>query len=220
MDARVASLIDHTLLRPDATRDMIHQLCTEALQYGFAAVCIHGYWVRTAARLLQGSPVRVCTVAGFPLGAMAPEAKRAETEIAVGDGAQEIDMVLNIGALKSGELDAVRQDIEGVVQAAAAGGARVKVILECALLSDAEKRTASLLAKQAGAAFVKTSTGFGTGGATPEDVRLLREVVGPELGVKASGGIRTLEDVRRMVEAGANRIGTSSGVAIARASAH
>jgi len=180
--------IDHTLLKPDATAAMIDRLCAEAKQHQFAAVCVNPTWVRRAAQLLAGTGVKVCTVIGFPLGATTPAAKAAETRDAVAGGAAEVDMVLNIGALKSGELELVRQDIAAVVEAA--GGALVKVILETGLLSDAEKVTACKLSVAAGAHFVKTSTGFGPGGATLEDVALLRQTVGPAIGVKASGGVR------------------------------
>jgi deoxyribose-phosphate aldolase len=204
--------IDHTLLKPDATAAMIDRLCAEAKQHQFAAVCVNPTWVRRAAQLLAGTGVKVCTVIGFPLGATTPAAKAAETRDAVAGGAAEVDMVLNIGALKSGELELVRQDIAAVVEAA--GGALVKVILETGLLSEAEKVTACKLSVAAGAHFVKTSTGFGPGGATLEDVALLRQTVGPAIGVKASGGVRDRATAVAMIEAGATRIGSSAGVAL------
>jgi deoxyribose-phosphate aldolase len=212
--AGVARIIDHTLLRADATRDDIVKICREARQYHFASVCINPYWVPLAASELAGSPVKVCTVVGFPLGATSTEAKVAETEAALRAGAQEIDMVLNVGALRSGDPDTVQHDIAAVVEAAHRAGAIVKVILETALLDDNQKATASRLAKMANADFVKTSTGFGPSGATVHDVELMRSAVGPEMGVKASGGIRTLDDVEKMVAAGATRIGASAGVKI------
>lgn len=213
----IAKWIDHTLLRADATRPDILQLCREARQYNFASVCLNAYWVPLAARELAGSDVKVCTVVGFPLGATSTEAKVAETESAIAAGAQEIDMVLNIGALRSGEQQAVQQDIGAVVSAAHSRGAIVKVILETALLDDHQKTAACLLAKDAGADFVKTSTGFGPAGATVHDVELMRRTVGPGIGVKASGGIRTLDDFGRMVAAGATRVGASAGVKIVEA---
>jgi deoxyribose-phosphate aldolase len=213
----IASLIDHTLLRADATRADILQLCQEARDYNFASVCVNSYWVPLAARELAAFPVLVCTVVGFPLGAMSTEAKVAETEAALAAGAKEIDMVQNIGELRGGNREAVQQDIQSVVNAAHRRGAIVKVILETALLDDDQKILACLLSKAAGADFVKTSTGFGPSGATVRDVELMRRVVGPELGVKASGGIRTLEDLNKMVAAGATRIGSSSGVKIVEA---
>lgn len=209
----IASLIDHTLLKAEATAPQIEQLCKEAAEYNFASVCVNPAWVSLAAKELENSEVKVCTVIGFPLGASTSETKAFETSDAIEKGAGEIDMVLNIGALKSGLEDVVKSDVEAVV-AAAKGKAIVKVILEVCLLTDEEIRLASRLSKEAGADFVKTSTGFSTGGATVEAVRLMREAVGPELGVKASGGVRSLEDVEQMVEAGATRIGASSGVQI------
>lgn len=209
----IASYIDHTLLKAEATKEQIEQLCAEAAQYGFASVCVNPAWVETASKELQGSSVKVCTVIGFPLGASTSETKAFETRDAIANGAKEVDMVINIGALKSGDSERVKKDIEAVVEAAK-GSAIVKVIIETSLLTDAEKTAASKLAKEAGADFVKTSTGFSTGGATEDDVRLMREAVGPELGVKASGGVRSLEDLQKMVDAGATRIGASSGVAI------
>ena len=213
----IAALIDHTLLKPQATAADIRRLCQEARRYGFAAVCVNPYWVALAAEELAGSPVRVASVAGFPLGANSTAVKVAESEAAIAAGAHEIDMVLNIGELCAGSLDAVRTDIAAVVAAAHARGALVKVILETALLNDQQKTAACELSKLAGADFVKTSTGFSTHGATVHDVALMRRVVGPAMGVKASGGIRTLEDLEAMRTAGATRIGTSSGVQIVEA---
>ena len=206
-------MIDHTLLKQDATKPQIEKLCAEAKEYVFASVCVNPTWVKTSAELLTGTPVKVCTVIGFPLGASTPETKAFETKDAIQNGAGEIDMVLNVGALKSEDLTLVKRDIEAVVEAAK-GQAIVKVILETCLLTKEEIKVASQLSKDAGADFVKTSTGFSTGGATVEDVKLMREVVGPDLGVKASGAVRSLEDVEKMIEAGATRIGASSGVQI------
>ena len=217
VDPSIARLIDHTLLKPDATRDDILKLCREARQYGFASVCVNPYWVPLAAAELAGSPVKVCTVIGFPLGATATEAKRAEAEAATRSGAQEIDMVINIGALRGGDFDTVKVDIQAVAEVCHKGGAILKVILETALLDDNQKAMACTLAKLAGADFVKTSTGFGPHGATAHDVALMRAVVGDELGVKASGGIRTLEDFKTMTQAGATRIGASASVKIVEA---
>lgn len=214
MNIKVASLIDHTLLRADATAPEIRKLCAEAREYRFASVCVNPYWVPLAASELKGSPVKVCTVIGFPLGASTTTIKAAEATEAIKQGATEVDMVLNIGELKSGNYDAVRADIAAVAQTAHTSGAILKVILETALLNDAQKEAASQLAKDAGADFVKTSTGFSTAGATAADVALMRRAVGPEMGVKASGGIRTLDDVHAMVAAGATRIGASAGVKI------
>ncbi len=218
-DSSIAALIDHTLLKPEATAADIRKVCAEARHYGFASVCVNPYWVRLVAGELAGSPVKVCSVVGFPLGASATEIKVAETAAAIRDGAQEIDMVLNIGELRGGNHDAVRGDIRAVVETAHAGGAIVKVILETALLNDEQKVAACLLAKEAGADFVKTSTGFGPGGATAADVALMRRTVGPAMGVKASGGVRTLEDLKTMVAAGANRVGASASVKIVEATA-
>jgi deoxyribose-phosphate aldolase len=219
VDLSIAALIDHTLLRPEAAETDIRSLCAEARKYGFASVCVNPYWVPLAAAELAGSPVKVCAVAGFPLGANATAIKAAEAEAAIRAGAQEIDMVLNIGELRGGNHEAVRHDIEAVVGAAHQGGAIVKVILETALLDDIQKAVACTLSKSAGADFVKTSTGFGPHGATVQDVALLRRAVGPEMGVKASGGIRTIEDLKRMMAAGATRIGASSSVKIIEATA-
>lgn len=214
IEADIARLIDHTLLKPEASRDDIRKLCSEALKYGFASVCVNPSYVSLAAEMLRGSEVRVCTVAGFPLGATLPQVKVYETEQVIKLGAQEVDMVINVGALKSGQDDAVEADIRGVVEASHRGGAICKVILETALLTTDEKVRGSLAAKNAGADFVKTSTGFGPGGATVEDVRLMRGVVGGEIGVKAAGGVRSYEDFQKMVEAGATRIGASASVKI------
>lgn len=216
-DTAIAALIDHTLLRPEATREDIIKLCREARQYKFASVCVNSYWVPLAAAELAGSSVQVCTVIGFPLGATSTEAKAAETQAALRAGAREIDMVQNIGALRSGDYAAVQADIAAVVAVAHGSGAIVKVILETALLDDDQKIAACQLAKKAGADFVKTSTGFGPSGATAHDVELMRSTVGPEMGVKASGGIRTLDDLKKMIAAGATRIGASSGVQIVEA---
>lgn len=213
-DLNIASMIDHTLLKPDATPDQIAQLCYEARKYGFASVCINPGHVKLCADLLRGSPVKVCTVIGFPLGATSPESKVYETETALRDGATEIDMVINIGALKGGDYTWVARDIRSVVETGHAAGAIVKVIIETSLLTDEEKVKACLLAKEAGADFVKTSTGFAGGGATVEDVTLMRRTVGPQMGVKASGGVHNFEEAREMVEAGATRIGASAGVKI------
>jgi len=210
----IAALIDHTLLRPDASSQDIRNLCQEARRYGFASVCVNPYWVPLAAGELAGSQVKVCSVVGFPLGANSTSIKAAETESAVRDGAREIDMVLNVGELRGGGRELVQRDMEAVVKVAHQGGAIVKVILETALLDDAQKRAGCAAAKAAGAEFVKTSTGFSNAGATPQDVALMREAVGPQMGVKASGGVRTLDDLKKMVAAGATRIGTSSGVKI------
>jgi len=213
-DPSVAGMIDHTLLKPDATPDQIAQLCYEARKYEFASVCVNPTHVKMCADLLRGSPVKVCTVIGFPLGASSTEVKVFETETALRDGATEIDMVLNIGALKAKDYELVAKDINGVVRMAHAAGAIVKVIIETALLTDQEKEIASLLSKEAGADYVKTSTGFSGGGATAEDIALMRSAVGPEMGIKASGGVSSFEDAQKMVFAGATRIGASAGVKI------
>ncbi len=210
----IAKLIDHTLLKPEATRDQIVQLCREAREYGFAAVCVNPCYVKLAAELLRGSSVKVCSVVGFPLGATLPEVKAYEARRAIEEGAAEIDMVINIGALKSGDLELVKRDIASVVDVCHARGALCKVIIEAALLTDEEKVLACQLAKAAGADYVKTSTGFGPGGATVRDVALMRRTVGPEMGIKAAGGIRSYEAAKSMVEAGATRIGASAGVKI------
>jgi deoxyribose-phosphate aldolase len=214
----LARRIDHTLLKPETTREQIEKLCAEARQYAFATVCVNPTWVRLCATALRGSPTRVCTVAGFPLGATPPEVKAFEAARAVADGAGEVDMVLNVGALKSAEYRLVERDIALVVEACRAGGALSKVIIEAALLTDDEKVKACVLAKSAGADFVKTSTGFGPGGATVADVALMRRVVGPEMGIKAAGGVRDLKQAQAMIEAGADRIGASVGVKIVRES--
>jgi deoxyribose-phosphate aldolase len=210
----LAGMIDHTLLKPDATPDQIAQLCFEARKYGFASVCVNPTWVTLCAQLLQGSPVKVCTVIGFPLGATATEVKAFETQNAIDHGATEIDMVINIGALKARDLALVAKDIREVVNTAHARNAIVKVIIEAALLTDEEKTIASMLSKEAGADFVKTSTGFASGGATVHDVALMRRAVGPEMGIKAAGGVRTYEEAEGMVKAGATRIGASAGIKI------
>lgn len=210
----LAKYIDHTLLKPDATPAEIEKLCQEARQYGFATVCVNPPFVKQCAQHLRGSDVGIATVVGFPLGAHTPATKVFETEQAIVDGATEIDMVLNVGALKAKQDDLVRDDIRGVVNAAHRMGIIVKVILETALLSDEEKVRASRLAKEAGADFVKTSTGFGPGGATAHDVALMRQTVGPGLGVKASGGVKNYAQAQEMIAAGATRIGASAGVKI------
>ena len=214
----VAAYIDHTLLKPDATATEIVQLCREAAEWKFATVCVNPTWVALAAQQLRGTGVGVCSVVGFPLGATTPDAKQFEARRAIFDGATEIDMVINVGALKSGELRLVTEDISGVVAACHACNAASKVILETALLTDEEKVAACTLAKAAGADFVKTSTGFGPGGATAADIALMRRVVGDEMGVKASGGVRDLEQMKAMVAAGATRIGASAGVRIVKES--
>lgn len=209
----VAQYIDHTILNADATKEDIRVLCEEAREYNFKTVCIQPYWVAYAKELLEGTDVGVTTVIGFPLGANASGIKAAETKVAIANGASDVDMVINIGALKSGDTDIVLEDIKAVVDAAA-GEAIVKVIIETSLLTKEEKVRASELSKQAGADFVKTSTGFSTGGATLEDVQLMRATVGPDMGVKASGGIRSFEDAKAMIEVGATRIGASNGISI------
>jgi deoxyribose-phosphate aldolase len=217
--SEIAAVIDHTLLKPDASHDQIIALCSEARRFGFAAVCINSYWVPVAVRELGDGPVKVCTVTGFPLGACSTAAKVADAGEAIDNGAVEIDMVINLGALRSGDPGAVRRDIEAVVEECHRGGAITKVILETSLLTDAEKVEACLIARDAGAEYVKTSTGFAGSGATVHDVELMRRVVGPRMGVKASGGIRTLDEVERMLEAGASRIGASASVRIVEAAA-
>ncbi|WP_374711641.1 deoxyribose-phosphate aldolase [Symbiobacterium terraclitae] len=211
--AQLAKLIDHTLLKPDATEAQIRTLCAEAREHAFMSVCVNPHWVPLCRDLLSGTDVLVCTVIGFPLGMNRSEIKAVEAEDAVARGAREVDMVINIGALKSGQHGVVLSDIRAVVEAVS-GEARVKVIIETGLLTDEEKVTACRLAQEAGADFVKTSTGFGHGGATVADVALMRRTVGPAMGVKASGGVRDLATALAMVEAGANRIGASAGVAI------
>lgn len=219
LDPSIARLIDHTLLKPEATREDVKKLCSEARQYGFASVCLNSCWVPLAAQELAGSKVKVCAVAGFPLGASVTSVKAAEAEQAARDGAQEVDMVINVGALRSGDFDAVKNDIQAVADACHRQGAILKVILETALLDDTQKAVACTLAKMAHADFVKTSTGFGPAGATAQDVALMRMVVGPEMGIKAAGGIRTLEDLKKMTAAGATRIGASASVKIVEATA-
>ncbi|HZR26551.1 MAG TPA: deoxyribose-phosphate aldolase [Vicinamibacterales bacterium] len=212
--AGVASMIDHTLLKADATRAQIDELCREAAQFKFATVCVNPTWVSTCARLLAGTGVGVCSVVGFPLGATTPDVKGYETRRAIFDGAREIDMVINVGALKSGDLRMLERDIEAVAVPCRDAGALSKVIIEAALLTDEEKITACTIAKAAGADYVKTSTGFGPGGATAADVALMRRVVGAEMGVKAAGGVRDYEGVQAMIAAGASRVGASAGVKI------
>jgi deoxyribose-phosphate aldolase len=214
-NADLAGFIDHTVLHPDTTKETIRRFCREAVEYGFAAVCFNPIHVRLAAGLLEDTPVKVCTVIGFPLGASTPLVKAVETRDAVAAGAREVDMVINVGALKDRDLDLVEKDIRGVVDAAGEK-ALVKVIIETCLLTDEEKVIACGIAKRAGARFVKTSSGFSKGGATVEDVALMKKTVGPDMGVKASTGIRTAELARRMIEAGASRIGTGSGLNILR----
>jgi deoxyribose-phosphate aldolase len=210
----VAAMIDHTLLKADASRKDIEDLCREAAQFAFATVCVNPTWVATAARLLRGSGVGVCSVVGFPLGATTFDVKGYETQRAIFDGAREVDMVINVGALKSGDLRTVERDIDAVVSPSRECGVLSKVIIEAALLTDEEKITACTLAKAAGADYVKTSTGFGPGGATAADVALMRRVVGAEMGVKAAGGVRDFEGMKAMVAAGATRVGASAGVKI------
>lgn len=212
----VAKTIDHTLLKPDATREQIKTVCDEAKTYGFASVCVNPSFIGYVAEELRGSNVSPCCVIGFPLGATLPDVKAFETEAAISKGAREVDMVINIGAAKGGEWDTVKKDIEAVVHASH-GRALVKVIIESCLLTDAEKVKACELAKAAGADFVKTSTGFSKGGATVEDIRLMRRTVGPQMGVKASGGVRDYKTAMDMIQAGATRLGTSSGAAIVKA---
>lgn len=208
MDYQLASMIDHTLLKADATKKDILQICTEAKECRTASVCVNSYWASTVCEALGGSDVMTCCVVGFPLGAMSKEAKAFETKQAVMDGADEIDMVINVGLARAGEWEALQEDIAAVVHAA--GHAKVKVIIETCLLTDEEKIKACIAAKNAGAAFVKTSTGFSTGGATVEDIKLMRETVGTEMGVKASGGIRSRETALAMIQAGASRVGASA----------
>ncbi len=214
----VASIIDHTLLKPDATSSEIEQLCAEAARHHFASVCVNPTWVALCAARLRGSSVKVCSVVGFPLGATTADTKHYETRRAIFDGAQEIDMVINVGALKSGDLRVVERDIEAVTSPCREAGVLSKVIIEAALLTNEEKVTACTLAKAAASDFVKTSTGFGPGGATAADVALMRAVVGEEMGVKAAGGVRDLGSLRAMVAAGATRIGASAGVRIVQES--
>jgi deoxyribose-phosphate aldolase len=216
-DRTIARLIDHTILKPEATRAEVRKVCAEALQYEFASVCVNPFWVPFVAAELRGSPVKVCAVAGFPLGATTTAAKAYEAEFAIGDGAREIDMVINLGALLGGETQMVRADIQRVVEVSHGLGAIVKVIIETAHLDHSSKILACRLSQEAGADFVKTSTGFSKAGATVHDVALMRRTVGASMGVKASGGIRTLEDLKAMVAAGATRVGASSSVRIIEA---
>jgi deoxyribose-phosphate aldolase len=214
LSAGIAKLIDHTLLKPEASREDIRKLCREAIRFGFATVCINPWYVPVAAEMLRGTGVKVCAVVGFPLGATLPAVKIHETEEVIKLGAQEIDMVLNIGALKSGQMETVESDIRGVVECSHRAGAICKVILETALLTTEEKIRACVVSRRAEADFVKTSTGFGTAGATAEDVALMRAAVGSSIGVKAAGGVQTLEDLKKMISAGATRIGASASVKI------
>lgn len=209
---KLAKMIDHTLLKPDATKEDILQLCKEAREYDFKSVCVQPYWIKTAKEALEGSDVLVCTVIGFPQGMNATAVKVFEAKQAIADGADEVDMVINIGAVKSGDFDTVYEDIKAVVDASS--DVTSKVIIEAVLLTDDEKVKVSQLSKEAGADFVKTSTGFAGGGATVSDVALMRQTVGPEMGVKASGGVRTYEDAMAFIDAGASRLGASNGVAI------
>jgi len=211
--ASLARYIDHTLLKPESTQAQVDKLCAEAIEYKFYSVCVNSTWVAQCARKLRGTGVKVCAVVGFPLGAMDSRAKNLETRYAVENGASEIDMVINVGALKSGDLKTVEEDMRAVLRACRQTTV-MKVIIECALLTDAEKVLACQIAKKAGAQFVKTSTGFAASGATVQDVALMRRTVGPELGVKAAGGIRSTEDALAMIQAGATRLGTSAGIAI------
>lgn len=213
MNTNLAKYIDHTLLKPESTKKQIDKIIEEAIQYEFASVCINPTWVAHCYERLKNTSVKVCTVIGFPLGATSTETKVFETMQAIKDGATEVDMVINIGELKSGNLEKVKNDIVAVVQVTK-GDALTKVIIETSLLTDEEKITACKLAKEAGANYVKTSTGFSNGGATIEDIRLMRETVGPDMGVKASGGVRDLQTMKAMIEAGATRIGASAGVEI------
>lgn len=210
----VAGMIDHTLLKPDATLEEVDRLCDEAAKHRFASVCVNGVHVKRCAEILAGSSVAVCTVVGFPLGAVAPEVKAYEARRAIEDGACEVDMVMNVGALRSGDDDFARRDVKGVAEVAHQLGARLKVILETCLLTDDEIVRGCRAAQAAGADFVKTSTGFSKGGATIDDVALMRRTVGPAMGVKASGGVRNAEDARAMIEAGATRLGASASIAI------
>ncbi|MGB8657124.1 MAG: deoxyribose-phosphate aldolase [Candidatus Zixiibacteriota bacterium] len=209
----IAGMIDHTLLKPDASRTQIEQLCEEGIKYHFASVCMNPVWVKLCKELLGGSTVKICSVSGFPLGASKPEIKAQEAELGIGDGADEIDMVMNVGAFKTGDLKLVEEDIRAV-RSSMGRGKILKVIIEAGLLTDEEKIRATEIVKSCEADFVKTNTGFGYGGATIEDVRLLRKIAGNSMGVKASGGIRDYLTARSLIEAGANRIGTSSGVKI------
>lgn len=211
--SQIASMIDHTILKPEATEKEVKVLCKEAVQYSFASVCVNPSMVSLAATILEGSPVKVCTVIGFPLGATTTAVKAFETEQTIKEGATEVDMVINVGKLKERDLEYVKNDIKAVVDAAK-GKALTKVIIETCLLTDEEKVIACQLSKEAGADFVKTSTGFSTGGATAVDIKLMRDTVGPDMGVKASGGVRSREDALTMIENGASRIGASASIAI------
>ncbi|MFG6148472.1 deoxyribose-phosphate aldolase [Halobacillus sp. B23F22_1] len=213
MEQNLAKFIDHTQLKPDTSKEKIEQVCKEARENNFMSVCVNPHWVSICKELLEGTDVKVCTVIGFPLGATTTDTKVFETRQAIENGATEIDMVINLGELKSGRNDLVLQDIQAVVNEAE-GKALVKVIIETSLLSEEEKVTASQLTKDGGADFVKTSTGFSGGGATVEDISLMRKTVGPDLGVKASGGVRDYEGAKAVIEAGATRIGASAGIAI------
>lgn len=210
---KIQQYIDHTLLKPEATEEAIKKICAEARQYEFASVCVNAYYASLVRRELEGTSVKTCVVVGFPLGATTKEVKAFETKQAIENGAQEVDMVINVGALKSKKYDVVKEDIKAVVDAAK-GKALVKVIIEACLLTDEEKVKVCQIAKEVGADFVKTSTGFSTGGATVHDVKLMRDTVGPEMGVKASGAVRTREDADAVIAAGANRIGASSSISI------
>lgn len=216
-DLGIARYIDHTLLKPDASADQVAQLCREAREYHFASVCVNSTWVPLCAEMLKGSDVAVCTVVGFPLGASPPEVKAYEAQLAIQNGANEIDMVINIGALKSRDLKMLHRDVATVVSTCHSHSVICKVIFETSMLNDEEKVIAAQVCKMAGADFVKTSTGFGGGGATVADVALMAKVVGPDIGIKASGGVRTYQDAKDMVKAGASRIGASAGVAIVKA---
>ncbi|WP_377888431.1 deoxyribose-phosphate aldolase [Alkalihalobacillus sp. R86527] len=213
MNQKLANMIDHTALKPDTTRAQVEKLCEEAREFNFASVCVNPTWITLAADMLKGAEAKVCTVIGFPLGATTTETKSFETKDAIEKGATEVDMVINIAELKAGNDDYIVEDIKAVVEAAK-GKALVKVIIETCLLTDEEKKRACELAVKAGTDYVKTSTGFSTGGATAEDIKLMRETVGPEIGVKASGGVRDLEGAQAMIDAGATRIGASAGVKI------
>lgn len=214
----IAKFIDHTLLKPDAVQSEIEKLCREAREYEFASVCVNPYWVKLCAAMLKGSSVKVCTVIGFPLGANSYETKVFETGLAIEDGASEIDMVINIGAIKSSDYEVVKREIESVAGCARSLNAILKVIIETSLLTDDEKARACKISKEAGADFVKTSTGFAGGGATVADIELMRRTVGSEMGVKASGGIRDFQTAQQMINAGATRIGASAGVNIVKES--
>ncbi|MDQ0708070.1 deoxyribose-phosphate aldolase [Arthrobacter sp. RCC_34] len=216
MSTNIASYIDHTLLKPDASREDVQRLCAEAVEYGFKSVCVNPVWVKTAVQALKGSQVLCCAVVGFPLGATPTDVKVFEARGAVEDGAAEIDMVINIASARADDKDALVEDIAAVAAAVHDGEAILKVIIETALLTDEQKVLACQASVEAGADFVKTSTGFNGGGATVEDVKLMRATVGPDLGVKASGGVRSLEDAQAMIAAGATRIGASSGIAIVK----